>query len=116
MQPTAHTMPDAAGAARERNRGAETITTLCGERPDSKGKAYGGGRRGARAEGAAIQISGGREGVKPDLSAAVCTNVHPQALASAGRRIACRHMDPSQQRHWRCRTTVDARHPPSTRV
>ena len=55
--PTAHTPTAAAGAARERNRGAETITTLCGERPDSKGKAYGGGRRGARTEGAAIQIS-----------------------------------------------------------
>ena len=52
MHTHSHMMPAAAGAAPERNRGTETITTLCGERPDSKGKAYGGGRRSrARREG-----------------------------------------------------------------
>ena len=88
MQPTAPMMPDAAGGARERNRGAETITTLCGERADSKGKAYGGGRSARALGGAAISNLRGREGVNIDLR----DNTYEHENVMCGGR----HVDKSQ--------------------
>ena len=63
MQPTAHMLPAAAAGARERNRGAETITTLCGAPPDSKGLANGAGRSARAREGALKRNLRDREGV-----------------------------------------------------
>ena len=63
MQFTGHMLAAAAGADRERNRGAETITTLCGGPPDSKGLANGAGRSARAREGAFKRNLRGREGV-----------------------------------------------------